>query len=322
MKQQNQTVEQKATPELLSIIVPCHNEQDALPVFIRELQLVEIAQYPTDIEIILIDDGSTDDTLTVMRQLAEQHKEIRYVSFSRNFGKESAMLAGFQMAKGDYVVVMDADLQDPPALLPAMLQAIREEGYDCAGTRRTTRAGEPVIRSFFARLFYRLINVVSSTRLVDGARDYKMLSRATVNAILALPEYNRFSKGLYEWIGFRTKWFEYENVERVAGETKWSFWKLFKYSLEGIVAFSTAPLALASLLGIGFLLVSLLSILLLCIRQLVWHDSVDGWTSMVCIIVFLCGLQLFSLGIMGQYLSRMYLEIKRRPHYIIAESSD
>ena len=203
-----------------------------------------------------------------------------------------------------------------------MLQAIREEGYDCAGTRRTTRAGEPVIRSFFARLFYRLINVVSSTRLVDGARDYKMLSRATVNAILALPEYNRFSKGLYEWIGFRTKWFEYENVERVAGETKWSFWKLFKYSLEGIVAFSTAPLALASLLGIGFLLVSLLSILLLCIRQLVWHDSVDGWTSMVCIIVFLCGLQLFSLGIMGQYLSRMYLEIKRRPHYIIAESSD
>lgn len=322
MKQQNQTVEQKATPELLSIIVPCHNEQDALPVFIRELQLVEIAQYPTDIEIILIDDGSTDDTLTVMRQLAEQHKEIRYVSFSRNFGKESAMLAGFQMAKGDYVVVMDADLQDPPALLPAMLQAIREEGYDCAGTRRTTRAGEPVIRSFFARLFYRLINVVSSTRLVDGARDYKMLSRAAVNAILALPEYNRFSKGLYEWIGFRTKWFEYENVERVAGETKWSFWKLFKYSLEGIVAFSTAPLALASLLGIGFLLVSLLSILLLCIRQLVWHDSVDGWTSMVCIIVFLCGLQLFSLGIMGQYLSRMYLEIKRRPHYIIAESSD
>lgn len=322
MKQQNQTVEQKATPELLSIIVPCHNEQDALPVFIRELQLVEIAQYPTDIEIILIDDGSTDDSLTVMRQLEEQHKGIRYVSFSRNFGKESAMLAGFQMAKGDYVVVMDADLQDPPALLPAMLQAIREEGYDCAGTRRTTRAGEPVIRSFFARLFYRLINVVSSTRLVDGARDYKMLSRATVNAILALPEYNRFSKGLYEWIGFRTKWFEYENVERVAGETKWSFWKLFKYSLEGIVAFSTAPLALASLLGIGFLLVSLLSILLLCIRQLVWHDSVDGWTSMVCIIVFLCGLQLFSLGIMGQYLSRMYLEIKRRPHYIIAESSD
>ncbi len=322
MKQQKQTVEQKATPELLSIIVPCHNEQDALPVFIRELQLVEIAQYPTDIEIILIDDGSTDDTLTVMRQLAEQHKEIRYASFSRNFGKESAMLAGFQMAKGDYVVVMDADLQDPPALLPAMLQAIREEGYDCAGTRRTTRAGEPVIRSFFARLFYRLINVVSSTRLMDGARDYKMLSRAAVNAILALPEYNRFSKGLYEWIGFRTKWFEYENVERVAGETKWSFWKLFKYSLEGIVAFSTAPLALASLLGIGFLLVSLLSILLLCIRQLVWHDSVDGWTSMVCIIVFLCGLQLFSLGILGQYLSRMYLEIKRRPHYIIAESSD
>ncbi len=322
MKQQNQIVEQKATPELLSIIVPCLNEQDALPVFLQELRLVETGQHPTDIEIILIDDGSTDDTLTVMRQLAKQHKEIRYVSFSRNFGKESAMLAGFQMAKGDYVVVMDADLQDPPALLPAMLQAIREEGYDCAGTRRTTRSGEPVIRSFFARLFYRLINVVSSTRLVDGARDYKMLSRAAVNAILALPEYNRFSKGLYEWIGFRTKWFEYENVERVAGETKWSFWKLFKYSMEGIVAFSTAPLALASLLGLGFLLVSLLSILLLCIRQLVWHDSVDGWTSMVCIIVFLCGLQLFSLGIMGQYLSRMYLEIKRRPHYIISESSD
>lgn len=308
--------------EILSIIVPCFNEQDCLHSFLRDLLQVRDNLNELQIEVLMIDDGSTDDTLTVMRQLAKQHKEIRYVSFSRNFGKESAMLAGFQMAKGDYVVVMDADLQDPPALLPAMLQAIREEGYDCAGTRRTTRDGEPVIRSFFARLFYRLINVVSSTRLVDGARDYKMLSRAAVNAILALPEYNRFSKGLYEWIGFRTKWFEYENVERVAGETKWSFWKLFKYSLEGIVAFSTAPLALASLLGIGFLLVSLLSILLLCIRQLVWHDSVDGWTSMVCIIVFLCGLQLFSLGILGQYLSRMYLEIKRRPHYIIAESSD
>ena len=273
-------------------------------------------------EVLMVNDGSSDNTLEVMRELEKSYECVRYLSFSRNFGKESAMLAGFAAAKGDYVAVMDADLQDPPALLPDMLRAVREEGYDCAGTRRITRKGEPPIRSLFARMFYRLMNVLSRTQLVDGARDYKLLSRKAVDALLAMPEYNRFSKGLYEWIGFRTKWFAYENVERVAGETKWSFWKLFKYSLEGIVAFTTFPLAVASILGMLFMLVSLIIIIALCVRQFVWQNSVDGWTSMVCIIVLLSGVQLFCVGIIGQYISKIYMEIKRRPHYIVAEKSE
>lgn len=272
-------------------------------------------------EVILVNDGSSDNTLPVIRELAAQYDCVRYISFSRNFGKESAMLAGFAAAKGDYAAVMDADLQDPPALLPEMLRAVREEGFDCAGTRRITRKGEPPIRSFFARMFYRFINLISRTQLVDGARDYKMLSRKAVDALLSMPEYNRFSKGLYEWIGFRTKWIEFENVERIAGETKWSFWKLFRYSLEGIVAFTTLPLAMASVLGMLCMLVALVIIISLSVRQILWHSSVDGWTSMACIVVLLSGLQLFSLGIIGQYISKMYMEIKRRPHYIIAEQS-
>lgn len=273
-------------------------------------------------EVLMVNDGSSDNTLEVMRELEKSYECVRYLSFSRNFGKESAMLAGFAAAKGDYVAVMDADLQDPPALLTDMLRAVREEGYDCAGTRRITRKGEPPIRSLFARMFYRLMNVLSRTQLVDGARDYKLLSRKAVDALLAMPEYNRFSKGLYEWIGFRTKWFSYENVERVAGETKWSFWKLFKYSLEGIVAFTTFPLAVASILGMLFMIISLIIIIALCVRQFVWQNSVDGWTSMVCIIVLLSGVQLFCVGIIGQYISKMYMEIKRRPHYIVAEKSE
>lgn len=307
---------------LLSLVVPCYNEQEALYPFMAELTRVIPILGDVQAEVILVNDGSSDNTLSVIREMAGQYNCVRYISFSRNFGKESAMLAGFEAAKGDYVAVMDADLQDPPALLPEMLHAVREDGYDCAGTRRTTRKGEPPIRSFFARMFYRLINVISQTQLVDGARDYKLLSRKAVEALLAMPEYNRFSKGLYEWIGFRTKWIEFENVERVAGETKWSFWKLFKYSLEGIVAFTTVPLALASLLGMLCMLVALVIIVCLCVRQLVWHSSVDGWTSMVCIIVLLSGVQLFCVGIIGQYISKMYLEIKRRPHYIIAEQSE
>lgn len=307
---------------LLSLVVPCYNEQEALYPFMAELTRVIPILGDVQAEVILVNDGSSDNTLSVIREMAGQYNCVRYISFSRNFGKESAMLAGFEAAKGDYVAVMDADLQDPPALLPEMLHAVREDGYDCAGTRRTTRKGEPPIRSFFARMFYRLINVISQTQLVDGARDYKLLSRKAVVALLAMPEYNRFSKGLYEWIGFRTKWIEFENVERVAGETKWSFWKLFKYSLEGIVAFTTVPLALASLLGMLCMLVALVIIVCLCVRQLVWHSSVDGWTSMVCIIVLLSGVQLFCVGIIGQYISKMYLEIKRRPHYIIAEQSE
>ena len=307
---------------LLSLIVPCYNEQEALHPFMKELTCVTSSMGDVQAEVILVNDDSSDNTLPVIRELADQYDCVRYISFSRNFGKESAMLAGFAAAKGDYVAVMDADLQDPPALLPDMLRAVREEGFDCAGTRRTTRKGEPPIRSFFARMFYRLINLISHTQLVDGARDYKLLSRKAVDALLSMPEYNRFSKGLYEWIGFRTKWLEFQNVERVAGETKWSFWKLFKYSLEGIVAFTTVPLALASLLGMLCMLVALVIIVCLCVRQILWHSSVDGWTSMVCIIVLLSGLQLFCAGIIGQYISKMYMEIKRRPHYIIAEQSE
>ena len=309
--------------ELISIVVPCYNEEESLPLFYQEMcKVMEEMQSLVDFELIFVDDGSKDKTRNLIKELWKQDSRVKYISFSRNFGKESAMLAGFAAAKGDYVAVMDADLQDPPALLPDMLRAVREEGYDCAGTRRITRKGEPPIRSLFARMFYRLMNVLSRTQLVDGARDYKLLSRKAVDALLAMPEYNRFSKGLYEWIGFRTKWFAYENVERVAGETKWSFWKLFKYSLEGIVAFTTFPLAVASILGMLFMLVSLIIIIALCVRQFVWQNSVDGWTSMVCIIVLLSGVQLFCVGIIGQYVSKMYMEIKRRPHYIVAEKSE
>lgn len=307
------------TPRL-SIVVPCYNEEEALPIFIPEVTKVMEAMGCT-YELILVNDGSSDDSLKVMRQLAHDDSHVKYISFSRNFGKESAMLAGFRMASGDYVAVMDADLQDPPALLPEMLRIVREEGYDCVGTRRSTRKGEPVIRSFFARQFYKLINRISSTKLVDGARDYKLLSRPAVNALLSMPEYNRFSKGLYEWIGFRTKWLEYENIERVAGETKWSFCKLFAYSLEGIVAFSVAPLAFASILGIVFTGLSVIAIIALSLRQWLTHASVDGWTSMVCIALLLSGVQLLCLGILGMYLSRTYLEVKHRPHFVIAETS-
>lgn len=306
----------------LSLIVPCYNEEKALRPFMEELSRVVSQLKDIETEVIFVNDGSRDDTLPVIHELAKEHSWVRFLSFSRNFGKESAILAGLSASKGDWVAVMDADLQDPPALLPDMLHAVREEGFDCAGTRRVNRKGEPPIRSFFARRFYRLINCISDTKLVDGARDYKLLSRKAADAILAMPEYNRFSKGIYEWIGFRTKWFEYQNIERVAGETKWSFWKLFKYSLEGIVDFSTMPLAIASFLGVAFILLSIVSISVLLFRQFYWHNSVPGWTSMVCVMLLLSGIQLFIFGIFGQYLSRMYLELKRRPHYIIAESSE
>lgn len=274
-------------------------------------------------EVLFINDGSKDNTLEILRELAAKYPDkVRYISLSRNFGKEGAMFAGFEHATGDYVAVMDADLQDPPALLPEMLHAVMEEGYDCAGTRRVSREGEPPIRSFFARCFYRLMNWISNTQLVDGARDYKLLSRKALNALISMPEYNRFSKGLYEWIGFKTKWFEFKNVERVAGETKWSFWKLFKYSIEGFVAFTTAPLALSSLFGIILMFISLVVIIGQIVRQITLQDSVSGWTSMVCIILLMGGLQLFCMGIYGQYMAKMYLEVKRRPIYIIGETSE
>lgn len=311
-----------AANPLLSLVVPCYNEMQSLPLFVKEALRVTATIENVDTEIILVDDGSKDETLNTMRQLKEEHSCIRYLSFSRNFGKESAILAGLTASKGDWVAVMDADLQDPPELLPAMLQGIREEGYDCVGTRRQTRTGEPIVRSFFARCFYRFINAISDTKLVDGARDFKLLSRKAVDALIAIPEVNRFSKGLYEWIGFRTKWLSYDNIQRVAGQTKWSMWKLFKYSVEGIVSFSTAPLMLSALLGLFFMFFSFIAITALVIRQMLYHNSVDGWTSMVCIVLMMGGIQLFCLGVFGQYLSKMYREIKRRPSYIIAEQKD
>lgn len=302
----------------LSLIIPCYNEASSLPLLIQELEHA-LAQIPDiEYEVIFVDDGSSDDSLKVIESLAAAHSFVRYISFSRNFGKESAIVAGLEHADGDYVAVMDADMQDPPALLPAMFKAVTEEGYECAGTRRVNRKGEPPIRSLFARLFYHVINLISDVNLVDGARDYKLLSRKAADALLGMPEYNRFSKGLYEWIGFKTKWIEYENVERVAGESKWSFWKLFKYSLEAVFAFSTLPLSLAFVMGLIFLFGSFAMIVFLILREYLYHVSAYGWTSLVCLILFVCGVQLFCLGIIGQYLAKAYLEVKRRPHYIIA----
>ncbi|MDO4817190.1 MAG: glycosyltransferase family 2 protein [Akkermansia sp.] len=306
---------------LISIIVPCYNEKDTLTLFVDEVKRVGKTLADDDIELIFVDDGSTDGTLEAMRGLCAGQTGMRYISFSRNFGKEAAMLAGLKACRGEYAAVMDADLQDPPSLLPEMLKAVKEEGFDWVGTRRVTRKGEPHIRSLCARLFYKFINSISDTQIVDGARDFKLMRRSVVDALVSLQEYNRFSKGLNEWVGFRNKWIEFENVERVAGETKWSFWKLMKYSIEGVVGFTTAPLSLASMLGLTFVVISFAAIVFLVLRQLLWHASVSGWTSLVCIIVFFCGIQLLCLGIIGQYLAKTYLEVKRRPVYIIREES-
>ena len=308
---------------LLSIVVPCYNEQEALPYFYKEICRVAEqmkASHGADFEFIFVDDGSKDKTLSIARELHKQDERVRYISFSRNFGKEAGILAGLEAAKGDYVAMMDADLQDPPALLPQMLDALLEEDYDCAATRRTNRKGEPPIRSFFARMFYKIINRLSDADIVDGARDYRLMRRRMVDAILALPEYNRFSKGIFGWVGFKTKWLEYVNVERVAGETKWSFWKLFLYSLEGIVAFTTAPLALASLIGIIFCVLAFVMILFIIVRTLLFGDPTSGWPSMVCIIFLCSGVQLFCMGVLGQYLAKTYMEVKHRPVYIVRET--
>lgn len=308
---------------LLSIVVPCYNEQEALPYFYKEICRVAEemrSSHGADFEFIFVDDGSKDKTLSIARELHKQDERVRYISFSRNFGKEAGILAGLEAAKGDYVAMMDADLQDPPALLPQMLDALLEEDYDCAATRRTNRKGEPPIRSFFARMFYKIINRLSDADIVDGARDYRLMRRRMVDAILALPEYNRFSKGIFGWVGFKTKWLEYVNVERVAGETKWSFWKLFLYSLEGIVAFTTAPLALASLIGIIFCVLAFAMILFIIVRTLLFGDPTSGWPSLVCIIFLCSGVQLFCMGVLGQYLAKTYMEVKHRPVYIVRET--
>lgn len=308
----------------ISVIVSCYNEEKALPLFYAEMENVrrhDFADLHIDFEYIFINDGSQDQTLEIIKDLAHHDSRVKYISFSRNFGKEAAMLAGLDAATGDYITIMDADLQDPPALLRQMYDEITTHGYDRVGTRRVSRKGEPPIRSFFARRFYKLINRMSNVQMVDGARDYWLMTRQVADALISLREYNRYSKGLNAFVGFNTKWIEYENVERVAGETKWSFWKLFKYAVEGITAFSTVPLVLSSFIGLIFCLVAFVAIIFIIIRTLAFGDPTSGWPSLVCIIVFVSGVQLFSIGIIGQYLSKTYLEVKKRPVYIIKETN-
>lgn len=308
--------------EKISVVVSCYNEEKALPLFYEEMERVRKQDFDgvADFEYIFVNDGSKDKTLDIMRMLRAKDSKVRYVSFSRNFGKEAAMFAGLEASTGEYVTLMDADLQDPPALLKQMYNAIVNEGYDSVGTRRVTRKGEPPIRSFCARVFYKIINKISNIEMVDGARDYRLMKRQVVDAIISLKEYNRYSKGLFSFVGFNTKWIEYENIERVAGETKWSFWKLFKYALEGITAFSTTPLILSSILGIIFCVIAFLAIVFIIIKTLVYGDPTAGWPSLACIIVFVSGVQLFCMGVIGQYLSKTYLEVKNRPIYIIKET--
>jgi len=305
----------------ISIIIPCYNEQEAIPYFYEEINNIS-KKMKNNFEFIFVNDGSKDKTITIIKEYSKKDKRVKYINFSRNFGKEAAMYAGLEKSSGDYIAIMDADLQDPPALLPKMLNFLeKNEEYDCVGTRRVTRKGEPPIRSFFARLFYKIINKLSKIEMVDGARDYRLMTRPMVNSILELKEYNRYSKGLFQFVGYKTKWLEYENIERVAGVTKWSFWKLFIYALEGIVAFSTAPLAISSIAGIIFCFISFIMIIFIIIKTLIYGDPTSGWPSLVCIIFFVSGIQLFCIGIIGQYLSKIYLETKKRPIYIVKDTN-
>lgn len=310
--------------DLISVIVPCYDEQEAIPHFYQDV--VEEAakmrtKYGVGFEFIFVDDGSKDSTLRVIKKYAELDDRVKYISLSRNFGKESAIYAGLKYSTGDYAVIMDADLQDPPYMLPRMYEALKNEGYDCVASRRISRKGEPKIRSFFARLFYKLMNKISKTDIADGARDFRLMSRKVVNAILDMEEYNRFSKGIFGWVGFKTKWLEFQNAERVAGETKWSFWKLFLYSLDGITAFSTMPLAVASVIGMLFCIIAFVMIMVIIVKTLAFGDPVAGYPSLVCIIFFVAGVQTFCIGIVGQYLAKTYLETKKRPIYIIRETN-
>ena len=315
---------------LISVVVPCHNEEESLPIFAAALEQTAAGMREDDpsirFELVLVDDGSTDQTLVVMKRLqGEEHRHsvVRWMSFSRNFGKEAGMYAGLKMAKGDYVTTMDADMQDPPSLLPQMYDILaHDKTYDCVATRRADRAGEPPIRSFFARMFYRIINKMSQTEFVDGARDFRLMRRRMVDAVLSMGEYNRFSKGIFSWVGFETYWISYENVERAAGSTSWSFWSLLKYSIDGIVGFTTAPLALASVAGAFFSLLALVFLIIVVVRALVFGDPVSGWPSTMSVILLLGGLNLLVLGIIGQYLAKTYLETKARPLFIVKETSD
>ncbi|MCQ2543072.1 MAG: glycosyltransferase [Lachnospiraceae bacterium] len=304
--------------EKCSIVVPCYNEEEAIPLFYEATEKAT-KDMPVEIEYVFVNDGSRDNTLEVMRNLSESDSKVHYVSFSRNFGKEAAMFAGMKETTGDYVVIMDVDLQDPPELLPEMYKAVTEEGYDCVATRRVDRKGEPPIRSAFANMFYFIMRIIAKVDMVPGARDFRFMKRVMVDAILDMGEYNRFSKGIFGWVGFETKWVPFENRKRVAGKTKWSFFKLFQYSIEGIVAFSTAPLVWSSIIGLFFFVASFVAVIFLFVRALIYGDPVDGWPSLACMITFFAGLQLFCTGIIGMYMSKAYLEVKGRPIYIVKE---
>lgn len=305
---------------LLSVIVPCYNEEESVALFYEELTKNDpfFSEKEIELELLYIDDGSKDGTVREVKKLREKDKRVHLISFSRNFGKEAAMYAGLEKSQGDYAVMMDVDLQDPPSLLPEMFAAL-EEGYDSVATRRVNRKGEPPIRSFFARRFYSLMKKISKTEMMDGARDYRLMTRQMVDAILSMQEYNRFTKGIFGWVGFRTKWLEFENVERAKGETKWSFWKLLMYSFDGIVAFSTAPLLISSVMGVLFCVLAFAMIVFVIVRKLIFGDPVSGWPSLVCIILLTSGIQFFCTGILGQYLAKTYMEVKHRPIYLVRE---
>lgn len=304
----------------ITLIIPCYNEQEVLPLFIKEVTRV-MKTLDLEYQLLFVNDGSKDETLKLLRDFQKKDEHVDYISFSRNFGKEAAMYAGFCNADGDYVAVMDADMQDPPSLLPEMLRFLQDEEYDSVATRRVNRDGEPVIRSWFARNFYKLINKISDADIVDGARDFRLMKKEMVDAIVEMGENNRFSKGIFGWIGFKTYWLPYENIERVAGQTKWNFWKLFKYAIDGIINFSEVPLNIASWFGMGMTGLAFLSLIFIALRRAIFGDPVAGWASTICVIVFIGGIQLFCIGIMGQYIAKTYTETKHRPHYIISETN-
>lgn len=303
----------------ISIIVPCYNEEDVLKIFYNKITEVS-KTIDADFEYVFVDDGSKDKTLEILKEYSKKDNRVRFISFSRNFGKESAMYAGLKEATGDYVAIMDADLQDPPDLLKEMYETLLTKEFDCVATKRKTRKGEPILRSFFSRMFYSIINKMTSTEIVNGARDYRLMSRKMVDSILEVTEYNRFSKGIFSWVGFKTKWIAYDNIERAAGKTKWNFWKLFKYSIEGITAFTTTPLVMSAVIGIIFCILAFIMILFVIFKTLMYGDPVSGWPSTICIILFVSGIQLFCLGIMGEYLAKEYMEVKNRPIYIVKET--
>lgn len=302
----------------ISVVVPCYNEEQTIEYFYEEMNKVSTKIKNYEFEYIFIDDGSKDKTLEKIKNLVKRDEKVRFGSFSRNFGKEAAIYAGLKKSIGEYVVLMDADLQDPPVILLEMISYL-ENGYDSVATRRIDRKGEPKIRSFFARAFYKIINKISDIEIVDGARDYRIMNRLMINSILDLKEYNRFSKGIFSWVGFKTKWLEYENQKRVAGETKWSFWKLFKYSIEGIIGFSIIPLQISSIFGFLLSIFSFIMILFVVVRTLIYGDPVAGWPSLVSIIMLVSGVQLLCIGILGTYISKVYLEVKNRPIYVMKE---